>query len=428
MEPITGMKRSVRLIWLSFTMLFAGVIYAWSILKVPLGEEFGFTTAQLSTNYTILMWGWCAGSLTAGALFRRIGPKMLLPAGGLLSGLGFLLTSHLNGSIGMLFVTYGVLIGLGIGIICVCNITMTNAWFPDRRGLAIGVLMMTYGFSALIMGSLADRLMQMPQIGWRMVYTGIGVLMIVIFFLSGQIAKMPGAGEVPAAGVPVIREAIPSPAPAGEGEAPRTDVAEAAAASIPAQRLDLTTPQMLKRGTFWRYYLMIVLVNAVGNVVIGLGKDIAQSAGAIAAIATLLVGILSVCNGLGRIISGFLYDKCGRTFLFRATSILNGVAAIFLLISLLMHYVPRCIAGLILVGLGYGFVPTVWSTVLAEMYGQTHYAMHLSVINTTMFPTSAFSILIGVLVTATGSFAIPMVVLLACAGLAFFLGTTIREA
>ena len=98
-------------------MLFAGVLYAWSILKSPLSAEFGWGASGLALNFTLAMTFFCIGGLLGAKLSAVAGHRIALITAGVLSGAGFLLTSALNSSsVVMLYITYGVLAGLGIGI------------------------------------------------------------------------------------------------------------------------------------------------------------------------------------------------------------------------------------------------------------------------------------------------------------------------
>ena len=127
------------------SLLFAGIIYAWSILKAPLAEEFGWTASQLSLNYTLTMSFFCLGCILCGLMVRKIGFKLSMMIGAVLSGAGFFATGCLNDTIGILFISYGVLGGLGIGIAYNAVISTVGAWFPDKKGLCSGILMMGFG-------------------------------------------------------------------------------------------------------------------------------------------------------------------------------------------------------------------------------------------------------------------------------------------
>ena len=123
---------------------------------------------------------------------------------------------------------------------------------------------------------------------------------------------------------------------------------------------------MLKSFTFWRAFVTMAFMTAVGNSVISFARDLVLSVDAAPALATTLVGVLSVCNGLGRIITGAVYDLLGRRTTMIAANILTIVAAGITLLAVNLHSLPVCIAGLCLTGLSYGACPTVTSAFSAS--------------------------------------------------------------
>ena len=115
-----GKNLNIRWVYLAVgvaALLFAGIIYGWSILKAPLAAEFGWTADQLALNFTLTMCFFCLGGTAGGILAKRLGVRPALILAGALSCLGFLLTARLDGgSVAMLYASYGLLAGLGIGI------------------------------------------------------------------------------------------------------------------------------------------------------------------------------------------------------------------------------------------------------------------------------------------------------------------------
>ena len=112
----------------------------------------------------------CIGGLLGAQLSKNIGHKIALIVAGVLSAMGFILTAALQGnSVIMLYITYGILAGMGIGIAYNVLIATVSAWFPDKKGLCSGCLMMGFGASALILGNIADTLFK-SSFGWRSTY------------------------------------------------------------------------------------------------------------------------------------------------------------------------------------------------------------------------------------------------------------------
>lgn len=389
------------------SMLFAGIIYAWSILKAPLGDAFGWTAAELAMNFTLTMCFFCIGGVVSGALTRRTSPKVTLLLAAALSCGGFLLASRLNGEIVMLYLTYGVMCGLGIGMAYNAVVAATSAWFPDKKGVCSGALMMGFGASTLILGNVTGAMMESPAIGWRTTYLILGALMGVVLLVTALVVRLPS---------PETAQALPGPKAKADGKS-----------GDDFETRDYTTLEMVKRPTFWRFFLFTIAMAAVGNTVISFAKDLAVSVGATAALATTLVGVLSVCNGLGRILCGAIFDALGRKKTMLFANALTILAPVVTLVSILLSSVPLCVAGLCLTGVSYGCAPTISSAFVGTFYGSKHFAMNFSIANTMLIPASFTATLATSLTTATGSYVVPFVMLIAFAVVGMGLNLSIKR-
>lgn len=370
-------------------MLFAGIIYAWSILKAPLAGAFGWTPSGLGLNFTLTMCSFCVGGVLSGLLTRRFSPKVPVIAGAILSFCGFAMVSRMSGGIAVLYLSYGGMCGLGIGMAYNAVISTISAWFPDKRGLCSGSLMMGFGFSALLLGSLAGRMIAAESIGWRNTYLFLGAAIGTVLLLSGLLLRFPPAGT-------------PFPHPKSDRKAAQGELFE---------RKDYTTGGMVRRLTFWKFFFFCIATSAVGSTVISFAKDLAVSVGAAASLATALVGILSVCNGLGRILAGILFDTLGRRRTMLAASGTTILAAGVLLTAVLTKSLPAGIAGICLTGLSYGCSPTITPAFIGTFYGTKHFSANYSVANLMLIPSSFTATLAGSLVASTGSYAMPCVIL-----------------
>ena len=138
---MSNSKHNLSVRWLYLVigviaMLFAGILYTWSILKSPFSSVFGWGASNLALNFTLAMCFFCIGGLLGAQLAKRAGHKIAIIVAGVLAALGFILTSSLPGnSVVMLYITYGVLAGLGIGIAYNVVIATVSSWFPDKKCL-----------------------------------------------------------------------------------------------------------------------------------------------------------------------------------------------------------------------------------------------------------------------------------------------------
>ena len=386
------------------TMLFAGIIYAWSILKTPFATEFSFQPSDLALNFTLTMSFFCLGGFLSSQLVRRIGVRLTIIFAGLLAGLGFVL-SPVVGVRGpfALYVTYAFMSGLGIGMAYIVIISTVNSWFPDRKGLSSGVLMMGFGASTLILGNLADKLFRSP-IGFKNTYIIIGIALAVIVVLSSFVIKAPSADTV-----------LPE----------RKKKAKVKGEDFEIK--DYTPGEMVKRFTFWRAFVALVCLTAVGSSVISFARDLAVSVGATAALATTLVGVLAVCNGLGRIITGAVFDAMGRKFTMIAASVLTVVAAATTLVAVYIGSLVLLIVGLCLTGMSYGTSPTISSAFTSAFYGQKHFAANLSISNFNLMAASFIATACSALLTSSGGYTAPFVLLLSLSAVALALNFSIKK-
>ncbi len=386
------------------TMLFAGIIYAWSILKVPFAEELGFTKDDLSLNFTLTMSFFCLGGVLSSQFVRRIGTRLTIALSGLLAGLGFVLTSFIGeGGLFLLYLTYAVVSGFGIGVAYIVIISTVNSWFPDRKGFSSGALMMGFGASSLILGNLADMLFK-TNIGWRSTYVIFGIAIGIVLVVSSFFIYSPDAGTE-----------LPAPK---KKKGSRSEDFEVR---------DYKPSEMLRRFTFWRAFLCLVCITAVGNSVISFARDLALSVGAGAALATTLVGVLAVCNGLGRIVTGAVFDSMGRRFTMIAANLLTIVAAGITLIAVSIGSLPLCVVGLCLTGMSYGTSPTVSSAFVVSFYGQKHFATNLGMMNFNLMVASFMATACSALLTATGGYTAPFILLLSLSVVALVLNLSIKK-
>lgn len=400
-------KLSSRNVFLAvgvFAMLFSGILYAWSILKVPFKSEFGFSDSSLAFNFTLTMCSFCIGAFFGSQLFKRIGTRLTIILSGLLVGIGFICTGLITGSIVYLYIFYAVFAGLGIGIAYNVVISTVNAWFPDKKGLCSGALMMAFGASTLILGKVIEALFNMESIGWQKTFIIFGAVTALVLIFTGLILKRPS----PEVKFPEVK-------------------ANKKSAKESFEVKDYTTSQMIKRFTFWRAFICLVCLTAVGNSVISFARDLVLSVGAEASLATTLVGVLSICNGLGRIITGAIFDGAGRRITMLAANIITIFAAGVTLIAVLVGSLPLCIAGLCLTGLSYGSCPTVCSAFVASFYGQKHFPSNFSVINFNLIAASFIATASSNLLLSTGSYTAPFIMLLGLSVLALGLNVSIRK-
>lgn len=388
-----------------FAMLFSGVLYAWSILKIPFKESFGWEDSVLSLNFTLTMCFFCLGAFFGSLICKKIGPKFTLIISGILVGAGFISTGLLSADLPyLIYLTYAILAGTGIGISYNVVVSTVCLWFPDKKGFCSGCLMMGFGISTLLLGNTISVLFENASFGWSKTYILLGAVIAAVIVVAGIILRLPTKDIV----FPEVK---------------KTKAVTKEAFDV----RDFSTSEMLKSFTFWRAFLCMAFITAVGNSVISFARDLVISVDAAPVLATTLVGVLSVCNGLGRILTGAVYDALGRRITMIAENILTIVAAGITLLAVVIHSLPVCIIGLCLTGLSYGSCPTMTSAFTASFYGQKYFSVNYSLTNFNLILAAFIANFSNSLLSSTCAYTAPFIMLLILAVCALGLNFSIKK-
>lgn len=359
-------SRTTALIAGTAMLLINGVIYAWSIYSMPFGAGFGWSSAQLGACFTVMLASFCLGGVFGGAVANRRGVRVSIPIGGILGCIGFVLCMFLQAHlIWLLFVSFAIS-GIGVGFVYNGVISAVVPRFPDKKGLASGVLLMGFGASSLVLGGLAS-----PGFGWHLTYILTGALLLAAAFI----------------GLPFV---LP----------PRVDRDTHAAA--PAR--GLTPRQMLRTKRFWLLFGSAVIGTGFGSGLIAHASYIFVEGGASESVAALAVGLVSVMNGLGRIVFGMLNDRCGFRISLLADAVLYIAAGLIAALVLGSSAVVLVVV-MMLIGACYGAVPTISASLAEEFFGPAHYGRNLGIVNLSILVGSFASTAAGAIQTSTGSYA-----------------------
>lgn len=364
-------SRTTALIAGTAMLLINGVIYAWSIYSMPFGAGFGWSSAQLGACFTVMLASFCLGGVFGGAVANRRGVRVSIPIGGILGCIGFVLCMFLQAHlIWLLFVSFAIS-GIGVGFVYNGVISAVVPRFPDKKGLASGVLLMGFGASSLVLGGLASRLIASPGFGWHLTYILTGALLLAAAFI-GLLFVLP----------------------------PRVDRDTHAAA--PAR--GLTPRQMLRTKRFWLLFGSAVIGTGFGSGLIAHASYIFVEGGASESVAALAVGLVSVMNGLGRIVFGMLNDRCGFRISLLADAVLYIAAGLIAALVLGSSAVVLVVV-MMLIGACYGAVPTISASLAEEFFGPAHYGRNLGIVNLSILVGSFASTAAGAIQTSTGSYA-----------------------
>ena len=236
-----------------------GVIYAWSVFVAPFSEDFGWTRTQVSVVFTIAILSVGSWFVVAGFLQDRFGPQKVAAFGGILYALGFFLASQTESLI-WLYITFGAIAGAGNGFGYAIPIPVCSKWFPDRRGLAVGLVVGGYGAGSGIYGPVAREVL-IPSYGWQGTMQISAAIFLVMTLAAAYLLKNPPAG---------YRPPTPAAAPAAGG-APK--------AAAPATAREFTTAEMVRTPTFYLLWIAYCLGAAAGLMVISQLVPVGEAAG-----------------------------------------------------------------------------------------------------------------------------------------------------
>ena len=346
------MKRWLPIVGGISLNLALGSLYAWSVFVLPLEKEFSWNRAQTSWVYTIAIVCFAATFIIAGKLQDAKGPRICAFLGALLVGGGFALSS-LTTSLTFLYIAFGVIVGVGNGFGYSAPTPVASKWFPDRRGLAVGLMVGGYGAGSAIIGPLATQLI--GAYGWRTTFQILGATFFVMGLIGTALLKNPPAGYK-----------APAAAPA---------VAARARASV-----DMRTRDMISTPTFAALWVAYCLGTTAGQMMISQLVPFMRSVGLTAEAAAFAITIAAFGNAGGRILSGALSDSLGRL-----TTLKVMVVGSLLVMSALGIGIGQILALYALVAAGYwcyGTQLSVFASTTADFYGTRNLGLNYGILFT----------------------------------------------
>lgn len=268
------------LIPLGMTILLClGSVYSWSVFRSPLETELGMTATQSLLPYTVVLVFYAALMPIAGFYMPRIGTRLTAAIGGIVVGLGYILSSFAT-QVGALVFTYGVMAGTGVGIAYGVPMVVASRWFPDKKGLAVGLTIVGFGLSPLITAPLANQLIAVYTV--RPTLRILGIAFAAIILAIALTMKLPPPGWQP-----------------------RRQVATARSSLTPAY-----PPNLFKSRSFYGLWICYAIGTLVGLSAIGISSSVGQEIIEISpSVAASSVSLFALFNGVSRPLFGWLSDR-----------------------------------------------------------------------------------------------------------------------
>lgn len=270
-----------------------GSVYAWSNFTTPLMEEFNWSASQVQMTFSIAILFLGLSAAFMGHFVEKYGPRRAGLVAAVFFGIGTAGSglAVLMGSLPLLYVFYGALGGIGLGVGYIAPVSTLVKWFPDRRGLATGLAIMGFGFAAAISSPIMDALIK--SVGIANTFLILGISYFIIMTISSLYLEKPKEGWVP------------------EGFKEKVNNGKAQVKKDLAQ---LTANEAIKTKRFYYMWLMLFINVTCGIAILSAAKPLAvESIGLSTTEAAALVGVLGIFNGLGRIGWATVSDYIGRT-------------------------------------------------------------------------------------------------------------------
>lgn len=310
-----------------------GAVYAWSVFRIPLTQAFGWTISEVTLTFTIAIFVLGFAAFAGGLWMRRTGPRRVALAAGVMYGLGVFLASLAADRLWWLYVSYGVMGGIGLGLGYIVPVATLVKWFPDRRGMITGIAVAGFGAGALITAPVATALIE--WVGPMRTFAILGIAYFVAVTGAATFMQNPPEGYRP------------------QGWAP--------SASQQSQRTARAYTLQEALGT-WQWYglwTLLFLNTTAGIAIISQAAPMAAEITDVsAATAAAMIGIISIANGAGRFLWAWLSDFVGRRWVFLMMFPLQ--AGIFFLLPAVQSFavftVLTCMI-LLCYGGGFGTMP-----------------------------------------------------------------------
>lgn len=332
-----------------------GAIYAWSVFTPSLKNE-GWSSENTQWVFAIGLASFALFMVFAGKKLNTWGPRTLSWIGGIILGMGYLLSGILGGTnFTALLILIGLIGGMGIGFAYVVPIAVGMRWFPDKKGMITGLAVTGFGFGAMLWVKLAGSWGHLIEnMGLATTFIIYGIAFAIMVIIGGIWMKYPPEGWKPK----------------GYEANKATNTTRTQAAK------DFSSNEMLNTPQFYLIFLTFVFSAGAGLMSIGLMKlypmqalmESGISETAASAIAgTAMAVFFSLANGLGRIIWGILSDKLGRKRSIILMTAIQGVTVI--LFTYMAGSEVLLYLGATLIGFNFGGNFALFPTITADTFG-----------------------------------------------------------
>lgn len=328
-----------------------GTAYIWGVFQAPVMKALNCNNATAALTFSFLLGVLTIGSTIGGMVQDRLTPRPVIIGGGIILALGFILASFTTKDAPqMIWLSYGVLGGFGMGTVYTTTIATCQKWFPDKRGFITGLIVSALGFGGLVFTPIAQ--MWITQSGVMRTFFFFGIVFLVVCSIGAFFINNPAAGYIPAGWTP--------PAPK--------------AGALHGQ--DFTPGEVLRTPQFYLVITALMLATAAGMMIIPFAKVLGLARGLTPQIATTGVMVIAIFNSFGRLFWGWMSDKLGRKTTLIILTLLAGTSILFVDSS--QSYMLLVYIGLVAFSYG-GFLGT-FPALTADYWGVKNMGMNYGMV------------------------------------------------
>ena len=333
------------------TNICIGTLYAWSVFSLPLGKVFGWPATAIALAFTINHALSPVAMIGGGYIQDRLGSKANVIIGGIMFSVGLFITGFVS-SVEMLYFTYSVLAGIGGGVVYAGTLGNTVKFFPDKRGLASGLVAAGYGSGATIVAPIASSMI--ISVGVLTTFKILGVIFFAVIFLCSLVIKKAPPGFTPAGWTRPAAVNAPLPAAA-----------------------DLAWTQMLRDKVWWVVLVMLTCSAMSGLMITAFASPIGQQMFKLTPMdAAFFVSLVAISNALGRVAFGYISDKIGRSSTIMVMYVISALAMLNLAVT-------GSVTGFAISGIGVGAVfggfMSTMPSIISERYGLKNFGVNYGI-------------------------------------------------
>ena len=347
------MNRWVRLSAAVFVMILIGNLqYAWTLFVKPISAATGWKLSEVQWGFTFFIALGTWAMPLSGILIDRIGPRVFIALSGVLCGVGWGLMGYAS-NLTEFYVLYSIA-GFGVAFVYCGAVSIALKWFPDKRGLAAGLITAGYGSGAALFNPLFAYLI--AEVGYKATFLQTGIAQGVLIAIGGLLLQNPPKGAVPAA------------APAKP--------------KVRRHNEEFTSVEMLKSPQFYVLYIMMLMIGIGGLMATAQVAPVASNFGVGATALTIALSLNPLANGGGRIFWGWVSDHMGRE---KTMFVAFSLQAAFLVSVATLGRLSQVwfVASMALVFFTWGELYVLFPAVLADMFGARHSATNYSILYST---------------------------------------------